>query len=573
MTSTIDMLYIDALLRTMVEDDKDVVLSRRYYDGKQDVYLTERLEEIYGLHPNNTFRLNICSAIIEAVKSEIYAMGFDTTEKADLEKKTKSQSQWAWKLWLKNRMDAVQGDVYESAFVDRETFVIVDHNYEEDHARFIHNRRFTDLDADGDGTGCWMVYENDDFNQPAVCGVKQWIQTTYDFFGSPTINMRRTLFYPDRIEKWIYRNGWEHLLLEPFADVTTDSGSNTWPIPWVSRDGKSLGIAMIHFRNVGLRSEIWDAIPLQDAINKTLIDALAVDDLTAFQIYAAFGWYPTTDGEPPKADGSNVITIGPGQIVGSKDPTATLDAIKGDSPAPMMDVLKDLIMMAAEITGTPASRFTTTKLIASADTLKEQDAVLKKKAADRKVLFGNAWEACLALARKVENTFGTSVTALDETIDFETIWKDNQSVDEILKKQTLGVPEEQLWVELGYSEEQVLQMKNAPEYIAKVEKALWSAIQSAVTAGCPFEIALRRFMIPEADITAILAQKVIEDAKKQAELAAQANQSPVQGGPSGSGGNPNQVGQSNKFVRPGANHSNPAVIAAGATSGKTPGGK
>jgi hypothetical protein len=183
------------------------------------------------------------------------------------------------------------------------------------------------------------------------------------------------------------------------------------------------------------------------------------------------------------------------------------------------------------------------------------------------VLFGNAWEACLALARKVENTFSTIVVALDEDIDFESIWEDTQSIDEILKKQTLGVPEEQLWVELGYSEEQVLQMKNSPEYIAKVEKALWDAIRSAVTAGCPFEIALRRFKIPEADITTIVAQKVVEDTKKQEEPAAQANQSPVPGG------NPNQVGQSNKFVRPGAKLDNPAVIAAGTTSGKTPGGK
>lgn len=460
--TTVSMSYVDAFLKSLDDDDKIVALARKYHNGKQETYMTPRVEEFLKIHGDEKlFCLNVCRTITLAVKDELSVSGFNTTEAADVQG-MKLQAKWAWDLWTRNHMDAVQSEVHESALSDRETFIIADWDPTRQSPRFVHNYRYTSLeDDDTGGQGCWMVYENDDVNQPAICAVKQWVQTTFDSTGSPLAVTRRTIYYPDHIEKWTNAGGtWGHY-------ANPDLPPEPWPIPWKAKDGKPLGIPVIHFRNVGMMPEAWDAIPIQDAINKTLVDILASNDLTAFQMLAAIGWYPTTDGNPPKDDGSNLLKVGPGQFVGTKDPNGKLQVVKGNDPTPLVNTLKDLVLLAAQVTSTPTSRFTTTKLIASQETLKEQNIQLKKKAQDRRTLFGDAWEACIELARRISNTFGTE-PELDETVVFSTIWLNNQTLDDLKAKKDLGIPEETLWSEAGYTTEQIARMIATPEYQATI---------------------------------------------------------------------------------------------------------
>jgi hypothetical protein len=474
------MSYIEALINSVKEDNAIVALARNYHNGNQTTYMTSRVKEFLDIHDENRkFCINICRTITLAVKDELSVSGFNTTEKAKADG-TKAQATWAWDLWTKNHMDAVQAEVHESALSERETFIIVEWDYSNLRPTFTHNYRFTDLENDGDGQGCWMIYKNDDVNQDPICAVKQWTQTDYDETGQPTLRIRRTVYYPDHVEKWIYSSTWEHYI-EPPDPLKPEVPPEPWPIPWTRRDGKPRGIPVIHFRNVGMMPEAWDAIPLQDAANKTLVDILASNDLSAFQMIVAIGWYPTTDGEPPKADGSNLLKVGPGQFIGTRDPTGKIDAIKGQDPTPLMSSLQDIIVAAAQITGTPTARFTTTKLIAAAETLKMQDIQLKKKAKDRRILFGDAWESCLVMARKVANDFGTEV-ALDETIDFDTIWADDETLEDLQAKKSLGVPVETIWSEAGYSQEQISLMKKTDEYRLAIMGKIWPWISSTPEA-------------------------------------------------------------------------------------------
>jgi len=486
---TVDMSYINALIAAVKEDDAIVVLARKYHNGDQDTYMTPRVQEFVKLHGEvRKFNLNICRTITLAVKDELSVSGFNTSEVPDATG-LKTQAKWAWDLWTQNHMDAVQAEVHESALSDRETFIIVDFDYSNVRPRLIHNYKFTDLDVDGDGQGCWMLYENDDVNQPARCGIKQWVQTTYDETGQPTTATRRTIYYPDHIEKWIYISSWEHFIEPPNPDPAIPP--EPWPIPWIGKDGKPAGIPVIHFRNVNLTPEAWDAISIQDAINKTLIDILASNDLSAFQMLAALGWYPTTDGEPPKDDGSNLLKVGAGQFIGTKDPDGKIQVISGNDPTALVNTLKDFITMAAQVTGTPTSRFTTTKLVASQETLKEQNTQLKKKAKDRRILFGDAWEACMSMARKVANMFG-GVT-LDELVTFETIWADNETVEDLTAKIALGVPKETIWNEAGYTQEQIVNMKRTDEYRLAIFTKIWPIVSALPEAQALIPQLLQEF--------------------------------------------------------------------------------
>jgi hypothetical protein len=109
-----------------------------------------------------------------------------------------------------------------------------------------------------------------------------------------------------------------------------------------------------------------------------------------------------------------------------------------------------------------------------------QDMQLKKKAKDRRVLFGDAWESCLVMARAIANVFGSA--NLDELIDFDTIWADNETLEDLQKKKDLGVPQETIWSEAGYSQEQIAVMKKTDEYRLDIMGQIWPWISKSPEA-------------------------------------------------------------------------------------------
>lgn len=457
MVDVIELSYMEALFKDYIEEQKNIVLARNYHNGQQTVYLTDRVKEFLNLNVNNKFRLNVCRTIVTTLKDELSVVGFDTNEKPDAND-IKKQAEWAWETWQANRMDAVQSEVHEAALRDRESFVIVDWDTENERPNFTHNQVFTDPDAEGDGLGCWMKYKNDDPNQTAEFAVKQWTETV-TVNGRSVSRMRRTFYFPERIEKWVYDSGWKHY----------EEEGKAWPIPWVDNNNKPLGIPVIHFKNENMTPEAWDAIPMQDVINKTLLDLLGTADLAAFPFLVAFGFYPTTDGKVLASDKSNQIKLSPMAMLGStKTPQeASLTKISGEDPTPMMNNLKDLLVLTAIITDTPTSRFIITAQVSSEGSQKESKDALKKKARNRRITFGDAWEDCLTMARKLANRYGAA--GLDEEIRFSTMWEVSADLADLEKKRTaLQIPLEQLWLEAGYSPSQIAAMKETDEYKAKL---------------------------------------------------------------------------------------------------------
>jgi hypothetical protein len=213
---------------------------------------------------------------------------------------------------------------------------------------------------------------------------------------------------------------------------------------------------------------------VQKAINKTLIDLLASADLTAFQVFVALGWIPTTDGKAPESDGSNWLTLEPGQIIGTQKSRQDVDfkAIPGDDLGPLLELMMTLISGLAVISSTPESRVSFTRQIAAEGTLKEQNEGLFAKVRRRQALFDQAWSDAFELARLIDNEFGNA--RLDLDVQLITSWDPIQARDtqdereEWRIKRELGVPMEMLWSEMGYTPEQIETMKMSPEYQARV---------------------------------------------------------------------------------------------------------
>jgi hypothetical protein len=260
----------------------------------------------------------------------------------------------------------------------------------------------------------------------------------------------KNVYYPDKVEKYI-SNGYSWKLMEV--------------VDWTDDEGKPLGIAVIPFNNKGLRCEAWDALPMQDALNKTVIDLLSSSDLTAFRIFYSLGFIPTIDGKTPAEDGSNLLPIEPGTVVGTtktkKD--AEFGAIDPADIGPIMDEAHQIVLWCAMVTSTPVARFISTKLVASEATLKEQEGPLLSRVIARQEAYKDSWVRCLELSSKLESLYGDFTGELSTPII--PIWADaasrgeKEKLDTLKQKQDLGIPEEQLWIEAGYDSKTIEKMK------------------------------------------------------------------------------------------------------------------
>jgi hypothetical protein len=459
--SAAELAYLDFLADEEMARQRAILKARQYHDGAQVTFLTERLRQFLAVDASTVFRMNVCRGVVMAVAERLIVNGFSCADETEYDGTT--QAQWAQTVWQQSDMDEKADDVHEDALAESEHFVIVDWDTENARPRFTPHPRFVDAQVGGDSFGVKMVYPDDDYNQAPLYAVKRW---TDDSDGR-NAHQRMTLYYPDRVEKYVM-DGARWVAIR-------DDGDTAWPIVWSDKHGKPLGIPVIHFRNRKLRAENWDAIPLQDAINKSLIDLLAGADTSAFRILYALGFIPTTDGNAPKDDGSNLLAVEPGGFVWTTKSRseAEFGAIDPADLGKLLDVLQQLVMWMSVVTDTPASRYQFSGHIAAEGTLKEQQEPLLAKVRKRQVSFGNAWARCMAMARRLSNTFGN--TDFDESFAFTTLWADAQPRNEkdhietvVLKREKLGITQEQAWREADYDEETIQQMLRSEEYQAKL---------------------------------------------------------------------------------------------------------
>lgn len=455
-----ELAYLNWLAGEELIRQKNIQQARDYYAGEQALSLTDRQREFLGIKSGGRFAANYCETIVNALAERLIVSGMQSQDQ--------SVSDWAWATWTANRMDGVQGDVHQATVRDGETFVMVDWDDDAQRPRFTFHPRYVSSQAGGDGFGCKAFYANDDHRQTMRYATKRWTETVEAVNRGrieSIIRQRLTVYYPERIEKYILTTANSEAGWQPFADE--DGGA--WPLPWSDDAGKPMGIPVVHFRNPDLRSELWNAIPMQDALNKALLDLLAGQDVSGFRIFFARGFFATSDGNPPNNDGSNYLRMAPGQIVGTVESEAGFDPIDPPTLDPMLNVFWAMVLVLAQTTDTPASRFQLTRQISSAESQKESEGPLLAKARNRQVSFGNSWEDVFEIARRLQNLYG--IEQIGETASMETTWAPLEPRDErshmetlALKREKLGIPLTQVWKEAGYSPEDIDQMQASDEY-------------------------------------------------------------------------------------------------------------
>lgn len=420
---------------------------REYYDGEHATQLSDRQRKYLSLKIGEEFRSNYCPIIVDALVERLKVTGFQCEGGQD-------ETLWDW--WTRNRMDGVQGTVHLAAARDGDAYLLVGWDNEQQIPTFT----FEGALVDGDGV---QVVYSDERNVP-VLATKRWQMTTEGKVGK---QRRMNVYYPDRIERYIsdgdgYEGAWQPYAADGVPAVE----------PWRTKTGEPLGLPVIHFKNKDCgynygASELRDVIPLQNALNKTIIDLMAAADTTAFRIYWMLGDDPSS------------ISMAPGSWVYSTRPPsgengASVGYFPGE-PLGNLIALKDSIAIEiARVTRTPVSYFQVSGQRPAEGTLKQEESGLVGKIKDRQVAFGNCWEDAMALARRLANTFGGA--ALDETQPISTLWDDPETrndkllIEGLQGKAALGIPEEQLWREMGYDAAQIAEMQ-AMKAKAEAERA------------------------------------------------------------------------------------------------------
>ena len=407
-------------------DDRrqDYEVARNYYNGEHDVALTDRLKKF--LPPRLQFRDNFMNVVVDTLSERLKVIGFEIENEV--------AGEWVWDLWNSNRMDYTQGVIHTETVMLGDSYILCDWDEVRERPRWTHQM-------------AEMIIPHYDEARREIDWVsKKWLQ--HPNLGDEP-ETRLNIYFGDRVEKYVARGG----VWAKYQDETDES----WPVPWLDKSGQPLGVPFIHFRNRPMgsdfgQSEILNVIPMQDLLNKTLIDLTMILDTLAFpQRYTV-----------NINHGSSRLDIMPGSVAefhsefdgGS---VGQWNAATVDGP---IRSLEALVQHIAGTTRTPQHLFQVVGGAPSGEALKTAEAGLVQKAKQRMVNFGNAWEDAVVMALKIQAAFGQGVGNIDE-IRPEVTWDDPETrneqahIETLKAKVELGIPKHQIWRELGYSQSEI----------------------------------------------------------------------------------------------------------------------
>jgi len=414
---------------------------RDYWVGDHPSYLSDRQKEFLGIRAkkaDHLFSHNLCGLVVAAVVERLSVTGFGAAAGDDL-------AQMAWRWWEANRMDAGQDELYEAALRDGAAYMIVDWGVEAGQPRWTLNTAF-------DGTQGMKIHRDPDTNE-ILFASKRW-QTNNPLEPGESGKTRLTLYFPDRVEKWISSTeqgnqaGWV---------AVTDREDEPWPVPWVDGRGRPLGMAVVPFENPG-GSELEDVVPVQDMLNKADLDLVAATDFSGFRILWASGVAPQIDSS---TGNEKEITVAPGRLLRLSAAEARLNALEPVTLEWVIAASKYWIESLAGVSRTPQYLFQSQGAEQpSGESLKMQEVGLIAKAERKQRVFGNAWEDVAYLSARLWNVNRPPGEALGEA-RLATLWDDLASRDELQDAQIAkvkldsGLPVEQIWREWGYDEEMI----------------------------------------------------------------------------------------------------------------------
>lgn len=427
---------------------------QNYYEGIQPLRVPDKYKAIvaqaYGIITN------YCFPIVEAPVARLKIDGISCEDKATLEALTK--------IWKYNRMDAKATKLHRNAIKKGDSFVQVWPHFEKGMTvPTKYEIKFLSPEV------CLPIYATDDA-ESLLYVRKQWI--SFNEQGQPVAH--KWLFYPDHIDRYyapLSRSTMSMTVNDYFRTNWVPDSTDGFPETLDNPYGMP---PIVHFRNLEDESpfgtsELQNAIPVQDGINKSVINLLRTDDFQAFKQRYLLG---VDEQEIPvnTTTGKRELISNPGDVwrfSGTPQETQVGELTESNS-ASILANINSLVDHLCAITQTPRSAIQDSQGTASSGfALTKVEAPLINKVKEKQTSFGNSYEDINTLLIKMMQYHGdlTKGEPAETSILWANLSSDSpqEKLYEAQRRQILKqnkVISAKKWQEEeGYTEEEITAMQ------------------------------------------------------------------------------------------------------------------
>lgn len=384
-----------------------------YYGGAHPLaFSTEKFKSSFGTTLKN-MRDNLCPIVVDAAADRMEIINFAGDEAG------KEVADSIWKLWQRERMELVSNETHKDALKCGMAYLIV-WNDKENNARFYLQ----------DPRNC-VVIEDEETGDP-LFAAKQW-RDAEDY-------VHLNLYYPDRIERRISIKKYDQNI--GIKDTNFRQDGENVPNPY----------GIIPMFKFATHPVLSDAIPIQDALNKTVADSLVAGEFMAYPQRWATGLEPPTD-ELTGAQ-KELFKAGLDRLWFTNSETVKFGQFDPANLESYLKVSDSWRLEMARVSGTPLHFFSiNTSDAISGEALKTLESRFTKKVTRLTINFGAVWCKAMSLALKIENTSAPeNLTAQWAPVEQRS---EKEFIETQILKQDLGVPNEVLLEEIGYTKEDI----------------------------------------------------------------------------------------------------------------------
>lgn len=420
-----------------------------YYIGRHPLqFATSKFREAFG-NLFGAFSDNWCQIVVDAPVERLRIIGFRVD--------SGGPSEEAWAIWQDNRLDRESVIAHTEAGKTGRSFLLVDPNGGEPRITVEHSSQVVVVTDPGD-------------HRSRLAALKRWVgEDGYAYC---------TLYLPDVVLRFESK--------EPLASTATRVAGITW-LPrsdGPSEVSNSLGVVpIIELANKpGLlgeaHSDLEPAVPLQNAINKLCTDLIVTSEYGAFPQRVVTGVEVPKDPETGQPLAAAEMKAAMSRLWTFKPSDAQVTSLPAADLSNFTNAIEMFVTHLAAQTRTPPHYLLAKLVNMSGDALSVAEAGLVSKCRQKTLFYSDPWEEAMELALQAAGTEGA---------DCEAIWANpervaqGQLVDAAVKKKTLGIPLPVIWLELGYTPEQIAEME-ALEVSAK-EAELEAAAQAEAAAA------------------------------------------------------------------------------------------
>ncbi len=398
----------------------------RYLAGEQPLaFATEKFRSAFG-RLFEAFAYNRCGAVVDSHADRLQVAGFGADNDAI--------AQRAQEQWDDNLMDVQEGHIEADAFGLGQSYLLVE-KHPTTGAVYYWVQHPANI----------RTHFSEDVPNAVDLAVKTW-QTEEK-------HQRLNLYLPGRIEKYISRNrAPSGMPSHPGAFERYESDESPWAFALNVPDV----VPIFPFANNGRTnsygvSELRNVIPLQDALNKGVMDMLVAMEFAAYPQRVMIGVDPQTEDEQAAI---TRFEAGVSRILTLFSPDAKIGEFSAANIAQYLSVIEFFDRAISRVTRVPLHHLTDIASGTSGRTLRVAESPFTKKIEDRQRAFGVPIASAVSYGLALDNV---AIVPGELRVNWEPAapLSEEDQLDMAVVKDAIGWPFEAILREMGRDTDEI----------------------------------------------------------------------------------------------------------------------